>query len=60
MYNAYQARVTIDHIHLWDEQQRLMADLAIAPRTMYLISEKCPILTVQLKSSRRIFGPFDI
>jgi uncharacterized protein (DUF849 family) len=55
---GYEAGAAIAHIHLRDEEDRPTADLAIAKRTMDLISERCPIL-IQLSTGVGLTVPFE-
>src|SRR6516162_4649521 len=55
---GYQAGAAIAHIHVRDEQDRPTADLAIARRTIDLISERCPIL-IQLSTGVGLSVPFE-
>ncbi|GAB5894326.1 3-keto-5-aminohexanoate cleavage protein [Mycolicibacterium mageritense] len=55
---AYRAGAAVAHIHVRDARDRPTADLAIARRTMQLITEQCPIL-IQLSTGVGLDVPFE-
>jgi 3-keto-5-aminohexanoate cleavage enzyme len=55
---AWEAGAAVVHVHVRDEQGRPTADLAVAQRTMELITDACPAL-VQLSTGVGLSVPFE-
>jgi uncharacterized protein (DUF849 family) len=58
VHRAYLAGAAVAHIHVRDQDDRPTGDLAVARKTIDLITERCPIL-IQLSTGVGLTVPFE-